>query len=54
MIGDSHSDMEFGKKSGMLTSLISKKLKHNSTVLTAIGNDYSFDRIFSKQIEGIW
>ena len=45
--------MEFGKKSGMLMILISKKLKHNSTVLTAIGNDYSFDKIFSKQIEGI-
>ena len=53
MIGDSHSDMEFGKKSGMFTILISKNPKHNSTVLIAIGNDYSFDRIFSKQIEGI-
>ncbi len=32
MIGDSLSDMEFGKKSGMLTTPISKNLKYNSTM----------------------
>jgi len=32
MIGDSLSDMEFGKKLGMLTILISENLKHNSTM----------------------
>lgn len=25
----------------------------NTSILTAIGNDYSFDQIFSKQLEGI-
>ena len=28
-------------------------LTSNSSILTAIGNDYSFDELFSKQIEGI-
>jgi len=34
-------------------SLPAMALTANTSVLTAIGNDYSFDRIFSKQIEGI-
>jgi len=34
-------------------SLPAEALTVNTSVLTAIGNDYSFDRIFSKQIEGI-
>lgn len=34
-------------------SLPAIALTVNTSVLTAIGNDYSFDKIFSKQIEGI-
>jgi len=34
-------------------SLPAEALTVNTSVLTAIGNDYSFDKIFSKQIEGI-
>ena len=34
-------------------SLPAMALTANTSVLTAIGNDYSFDKIFSKQIEGI-
>lgn len=34
-------------------SLPAEALTANTSVLTAIGNDYSFDKIFSKQIEGI-
>lgn len=44
MIGDSLSDMEFGKKSGMLTILISKNLKHNSTMDNV---DFVFKDLFS-------
>ena len=34
-------------------SLPAMALTVNTSILTAIGNDYSFDKIFSKQIEGI-
>jgi len=34
-------------------SLPAEALTVNTSILTAIGNDYSFDRIFSKQLEGI-
>ena len=34
-------------------SLPAEALTVNTSVITAIGNDYSFDKIFSKQIEGI-
>lgn len=34
-------------------SLPAEALTVNTSVLTAIGNDHSFDKIFSKQIEGI-
>ena len=34
-------------------SLPAEALTVNSSILTAIGNDYNFDKIFSKQIEGI-
>ena len=34
-------------------SLPAEALTVNSSILTAIGNDYNFDQIFSKQIEGI-
>jgi len=34
-------------------SLPAEALNVNTSILTAIGNDYSFDQIFSKQIEGI-
>lgn len=34
-------------------SLPAIALTVNTSILTAIGNDYSFDQIFSKQIEGI-
>ncbi len=34
-------------------SLSGWALTTNSSVLTAIGNDYSFDEVFSRQIEGI-
>lgn len=34
-------------------SLPAEALTVNASVLTAIGNDHSFDKIFSKQIEGI-
>lgn len=44
MVGDSISDMEFGKKSGMLTILISKNLKHN---LTMDNVDFVFKDLFS-------
>jgi len=44
MLGDSLSDMEFGKKLGMLTILVSKNLKHNSTVYNA---DFVFKDLFS-------
>jgi len=44
MIGDSLSDMEFGKKSGMLTINISKNLKHNSTMDNV---DFVFKDLFS-------
>jgi len=48
MVGDSLSDMEFGKKSGMLTIFISKNLKHNSTVYNA---DFVFKDLFSMYSE---
>ena len=44
VVGDSLSDMEFGKKSGMLTILISKNLKHNSTMDNV---DFVFKDLFS-------
>jgi len=34
-------------------SLPAVALTVNTSILTAIGNDYSFDQIFSKQLEGI-
>ena len=34
-------------------SLPAEALTVNTSVLTAIGNDYSFEQIFSKQLEGI-
>ncbi|MCK4377361.1 MAG: D-sedoheptulose 7-phosphate isomerase [Actinomycetia bacterium] len=34
-------------------SLPAMALTVNASILTAIGNDYSFDKIFSRQIEGI-
>jgi len=34
-------------------SLPAEALTVNGSILTAIGNDYNFDQIFSKQIEGI-
>ena len=48
MVGDSLSDMDFGKKLGMLTILISKNLKHNSTVYNA---DFIFKDLFSMYSE---
>ena len=34
-------------------NLPAEALTVNTSILTAIGNDYSFDQIFSKQLEGI-
>ena len=34
-------------------SLPAEALTVNTSILTAIGNDYTFDQIFSKQVEGI-
>jgi len=34
-------------------SLPAQSLTVNTSILTAIGNDYSFDKIFSKQLEGM-
>lgn len=44
MVGDSFSDMEFGKKLGMLTILISKNLECNSTMKNV---DFVFKDLFS-------
>lgn len=44
MVGDSFSDMEFGKKSGMLTILLSKNLKCNSAMKNV---DFIFKFLFS-------
>lgn len=41
-----------GKYNFKRPSLASISLTTNSSILTAIGNDYGFDEIFSRQIEG--
>jgi len=48
LVGELMNKFYFDRK-----SLPAIALTVNTSILTAIGNDYSFDQIFSKQIEGI-
>lgn len=48
LVGELVNKFYFDRK-----SLPAIALTVNTSILTAIGNDYSFDQIFSKQLEGI-
>jgi len=48
LVGELVNKFYFDRK-----SLSAIALTVNTSILTAIGNDYSFDQIFSKQLEGI-
>ena len=48
LVGELMNKFYFDRK-----SLPAIALTVNTSILTAIGNDYSFDQIFSKQLEGI-